>query len=369
LGNIFKLILIPLIFYTVGSQISSPGTDFPADILIWITLAVWLDYVDIPKDKPAEGLGEIFIFIFSIYLVTIKLSSLPVLLLAAFVFLRKIRSDRMIAARYLMLAIFILAPWCARNLILSGYWVYPVPVIAGLSPNWDWKIPLEKVIREQGSILAWARLPQADAQEVLAMPMKVWLRQWFENQTANRQLLIVVGLVSPVLFSLGAWLCRRKKSRIGSLILAYVISYIGLIFWLFEAPDIRFGYGVLISTLILTGIPFLYWILTPFRSPGNSSLQKILTYMLIILMICYQGSVIYRSVDLNTLSSRLVYPADYGALPTIPCSIHGMNLLCAEFYNECWYEPFPCIPPGSADEQVEMRGSSLRDGFRSLPRQ
>ena len=37
-GNISKLVLIPQIFYTVGSQISSPGTDFPADILIWITL-------------------------------------------------------------------------------------------------------------------------------------------------------------------------------------------------------------------------------------------------------------------------------------------------------------------------------------------
>ena len=225
-GNIFKMILIPLLFYTVGAQISSPGTDLPADILIWITLAVWLDYIDIPKDKPGAGLGEIFIFIFSIYLVTIKLSSLPVLLLAAFIFFRQLRLGRKIAVRYLVVAIILLAPWWARNLILSGYWVYPVPAIAHFSPNWDWKIPLERVIQEQRSILAWARLPQADAQEVLAMPLKSWLRQWFENQTANRQALVLGGLASPIVFALGAWLSRRKKCLTGPLILAYAASYV-----------------------------------------------------------------------------------------------------------------------------------------------
>jgi hypothetical protein len=368
-GNIFKLILIPLLFYTVGAQISSPGTDLPADILIWVTLAVWLDNIEIPKGQAGAAPGEIFIFIFSICLVTIKLSSLSILLLAAFIFFRQYHQDRKIAGRYLVLAIILLAPWCARNLILSGYWVYPVPAIVRLSPDWDWKIPLERVIQEQKAILAWARLPQADAQEVLALPLASWLRQWFENQTANRQALILGGLASPIVFTVGAWLGSRKKGLTGPYFLAYIVSYSGLIFWLFAAPDMRFGYGVLVATVILTCVPFLYWVLTPFRWQGRAVLQKMLATALILLVILYQGSVLQRSLDASSLSSRLVLPADYGALPTLPCNIHGTNLLCAEYYNECWYEPFPCIPPGSADEQVEMRGSTLRDGFRSIPRQ
>jgi hypothetical protein len=51
------------------------------------------------------------------------------------------------------------------------------------------------------------------------------------------------------------------KNITGSYLDLYVVGYIGVIFWFYEAPDIRFGYGVPASTVLLAGTLLLVWIL------------------------------------------------------------------------------------------------------------
>lgn len=362
IADIFKMLVIPLVFYTIGSQISSPGTDFPGDVLIWTIFPLWLESLETSKDgqSGAISIKEILVFIFSVYLITIKLSMVPMLLLATYILIKLFFKDKLASAKLLVLSIIILAPWFARNLILSGYWLFPLPSIASLSPNWDWKMPLENVIQEQRNILAWARIPRVDAGQVLAMPLKNWLKVWFENLTLNRKLLVMGALFSPFLYAISNWVGLRKKTAFASYTLTYGISYMGFVFWLVEAPDIRFGYGVLISTLLLAGIPFLS------RFLDQASLQKMITYALIILIVIYQGSVLYQSFDPKTISSRLFIPADYNGFATQPCQIHNETIFCAEYYNDCGYGSFPCEPSTKGNPLVEMRGPSLRDGYRFI---
>jgi hypothetical protein len=303
---------------------------------------------------------EILIFIFSIFLVTVKLSSAPLLLLPLLIFIRQIRRKAVNAFKLVLVALIILAPWFARNLILSGYWIYPAPFLVNLSPNWDWKIPLNNVIGEVRSIQAWARIPGVDTNKVLAMPLRSWLKEWFENLTKYQKAVVLGAVFSPILFAVSALTWLRRKIFTGSYIYMYVVGYIGLIFWFYEAPDIRFGYGVLASTVLLAGTPLLAWILQ------KVPMQKYVIFGLIALITLYQAAVFFNSIEVKTLESRIVLPTDYAGLPTVPCSIHGMKLMCAEYYNECDYGPFPCIPPGSASKNVEKRGASLGDGFRYL---
>jgi len=362
IASILKIILIPLIFYILSSQISSPGTDFPADILIWVTFALWVGTFEINKGDQSNliSIDEILVFIFSIFLVTIKLSALPVSVLGAIIFLKQFLRDRMASIKLLLLSLLILAPWFARNLMLSGYWVYPVPLIANFSPNFDWKIPIPSVIREARSIQAWARIPRADIDSVLSMPLYNWLKEWFQNLTKNQEILVLGAFLSPFIITLSTMIGLRKKSFYGSYIYTYIVSYVGLVFWLLQAPDIRFGFGFILITLLLACVPFVYLLLI------KVSFQKPIIHSLIVLLILYQVTILIFSLDLKSLNSRIVLPTDYNSLPTVPCKIHDYTLLCAEYYNECWYDPFPCIPPGNANPNVELRGQSIRNGFRHI---
>jgi len=360
--NVIKTLLIPLVFYILGSQVSSPGTDFPANIWTWITFLIWFETFEVEEDSQhnAIRLEEILVFIFSIYLITIKLSTLPLLLLSAFIVYKNVRRNIKIIIKLLMLASIVLAPWFARNLILSGYWIYPIPLLSVISPNWDWKIPLDSVVNEKNVIQAWARIPRGDVDYVLTMPLLGWLKEWFLNRTLNQRILILGASFSPILFIISSQFVLRKFAFFRYFAYSYLVSYCGLAFWLFGAPDIRFGFGFVIITFLISGGPLVLWILR--KIPH----QKFVIDILLSLIFLYQASVLIQSAHIKSLMERVILPADYGQLPTKPCDIHGYTLLCAEYYNECWYDPFPCIPPGSANPQVELRGETLRSGFREI---
>ncbi len=365
ISSIIKTLLIPLVFYILGSQISSPGTDFPASGWTWITFLVLLEFIEKRNElqQNSVSLEEILVFIFSIYLVTVKLSTVPLLMLSGYILIKHIRPNGKVIVKLAILALIILAPWFARNLILSGYWVYPVPFLYAFSPNWDWKIPFDTVLNEQRVILAWARIPRADATSVLSMPLIKWLKEWFLNLTINQRGLVLGAVFSPIVYALSHYLSLRKIPTHRIFFFGYLVSYLGLIFWLFGAPDIRFGFGFIISTALLSGGPLLYWII------DKVQFQKILIYIFVALIITYQAFVMVNSCELKSLSQRLILPADYGDLATSPCNLHGYTLLCADYYNECWYGPFPCIPPSSANPNVELRGPTLRSGFRVIKNQ
>ncbi|MGB8215413.1 MAG: hypothetical protein WCE68_17825 [Anaerolineales bacterium] len=361
--DILKTLLIPLIFYTFVSEISSPGTDFPADVFIWVILALWLESIEInPTDgnKPIK-VDELLIFTFTIFLITVKLSIIAVILLPLFIVVNQARKRAVNALKLMAVALIILGPWLARNLILSGYWVYPVPFLANLSPNWDWKIPLPNVTQEARMIQAWARIPNLNRDIVLAMPLQKWLKEWSERLTEIQKLFVLGAVFSPLVFGL-AWLTGlHKKIFKGYFAYIYLVSCIGLIFWLYEAPDIRFGYGFIISSILLAITPCLVWLL------HKMPYQKNLVFGMVILLILFQARILYKTNSISTLASRIILPADYNSsLATAPCSIHGYTLFCAEYYNECDYSPFPCIPPGDTRKNIELRGDSLEDGFRYI---
>jgi len=359
---IVKTLCIPLVFYTIGAQISSPGTDFPTTIWIWIVLALWLEILETKSSLKRDRihLEEILLFTFSVYIITIKLSALPVLFVSIYTLIKHIRQPGRIPIGLMFLGIVVLIPWLARNLILSGYWVYPLPALAPFSPDVDWKIPLSKVIEEQRGILAWARIPRAEADTVLAMPLHNWLKEWFLNRTRNQQFLILGAVLSPFFYALLHKLSNSKKWLLTEYPLVYATAYIGLLFWLFSAPDIRFGYGFIIGVILLVSAPPLSWLLI------NTCFSKFLRETLIFIILVYQAAILYQSIEFRTLGERVLLPADYRTLPTHPCEIHNYVLFCADYYNECWYDPFPCIPPRKADTHVELRGDILRSGFRFI---
>jgi hypothetical protein len=351
-----KALLLPLAFFTIITESSSPGTDLPAILLLWFVLVEWMAEQEQPG---VEVHRPLVIGITAIFAVTVKLSIAPILLFAVIVFFQLVYKRRFREAGILSLfGILILLPWFARNVVLSGYLIYPQTVIDWFHP--DWKIPLTWAAREQNIIQAWARIPREDTDTVLGMPFLQWAKIWFFNQRRLYQAMLCGVALVPLLATLTTLLFKKIRTSLSPEIhryyLGYVVIYTGLVFWFLTAPDLRFGFGFVIGALVLG---LLLWVILLSRVILQGA--KIISVMLLLITLFFWG-VQYRSIGPRNILTRIFIPTAYTSMSTAPCKLGDKTILCAEWYNECGYNAFPCVP--SANPKVVLRGSEWSEGFR-----
>ena len=75
--SLAKMLFLVLSYYLLGSEISSVGNDMPVSLAIWIILVLWLERIESPVE---DGVRTILIFLLPVLVITIKLSSMPLLL-------------------------------------------------------------------------------------------------------------------------------------------------------------------------------------------------------------------------------------------------------------------------------------------------
>jgi hypothetical protein len=345
---LLKVLFFPIAFSLLGAELSSPGTDLPVSLLLWLMAVLWAE-----SDQPFQS---ILIVLLATFVVTIKLSAAPILLFLPIAIFATENTEKfsfkisVFSVAIFSCAAFVLTPFLIRNVILSGYLLYPVPATGLFS--FDWKVPLERAVGEQMAVLAWGRFPRLDAARVLAMPLSEWLPKWFNAQTPNRRLIVDAALLSPLLALPGLRLTRRFW-------LGWLIFFIGTLFWLFSAPDFRFGQGFLVGTILLALTPWLAALLGRTRfSPVKVSATASL------LMAAYLMLALTTSFESRTLLSQLLLPAPYDHVRTQSCDLANGKVFCAKAYDECSYDAFPCIP--SPRPWVELRKpGDLKDGFKS----
>lgn len=345
---LMKVLFIPIAFSLLGAEISSPGTDLPVSLLLWLIAVLWAE-----SDQPFQS---VVIVLLATFVVTIKLSAAPILLFLPITIFATENTEKLsfkISVRSLanvFCAALILAPFLVRNVILSGYLLYPVPATGLFS--FDWKVPLERVVGEQMAVLAWGRFPRIDAARVLAMPLSEWLPKWFNAQTPNRRLIVEAALLSPLLALPGLRLTGRFW-------LGWLTFFIGTLFWLFSAPDFRFGQGFLVGTILLALTP---WLAALLQRTRFAPVKVAATVSLLIA--AYLALALTTSFESRTLLSRVLLPAPYDHVSTQSCDLANGKIFCAKAYDACSYDAFPCIP--SPRPWVELRDpENLRDGFRS----
>jgi hypothetical protein len=359
-----RLAFLPLTFYVLASEISSTGTDLPVTLLTWVILCLWVEILEEPS--PQWDWRKILLITLPICLVSIKLSAFPLLLVSAWILLPRLRQQNGLRhlAISVLLVVLLWTPWLIRNVILSGYLIYP-PMGVDLFTV-DWKIPAQAAHDEAEWITSWARFPRLDKEIVLAMPVTQWAPMWFDDLTANRQIILLVLAAAPFaigMAALAAFAFFRHKIRrcFQPFILTWpvwLVTYAGILFWFFSVPRYRFGNGVLMAALvliILCGAGLLRSVLRPFARFAPHTAAFVISM--------YLAFVLAASAETRTLSSRLLLPADYVNLPTAPCEFGNFSTACATQYQQCGYNPFPCAPQGIPN--VVLRGKSFGDGFET----
>ena len=360
ISNIIKTLLFPTAFFILASEVSSPGNDLPVALLSWVILS---ELIVLFEQDRADRNITLFIFLVSVFIVTIKLSSVPFLLvsIAILIHLLKKRNYRALLIS-VVVGVVIFAPWAARSVVQSGYLAFPVPQMDIF--DLEWKMPLD-LVREQSDIIrAWARgIPADNITEILDLPVREWAPLWFDELTRNRQVILITVALAPIFYAVVALIFRRRINKrykkFFSFGFVYLATYSGVVFWFFTLPSWRFGYGFLMFAFVLSILPFFILI-----RMWKTIRKTALSILLPVFLIAFQGFTLYQSLDIEALRDHFIYPADYKVMPTSPCEFKNFTIFCGDYYGVCWYEPFPCAPRG--DPNVGLRGEDFEDGFYSI---
>jgi hypothetical protein len=364
--------------------------NYTTKLLLWLLLIVLLRQFPINLASPsADALTSILVFyilynvyekvgsqwneadwkvliLLSVFSVIIKLSTLPLLLIVfvpLLTFKKNWKDVLILYAKLFPLALLIIIPWLVRNIILSGYLVFPFPAVDVFS--FDWKVPTNTVIAERQHIAHAPRMISDNYNYVEGLNFLQWFPRWLPNLWRDNHfnfILVLVGLFSPVI---ALYVHRKNKSVKSFQFLAWLVAYVGVWFWLITSPDIRFGYHYLLPCILLP-------LLSCAKNFSYQPYTQLLPYA--ICLICfYYDFVAIKKLQPYSFSQYIVCPLkspeyykrnDLNTFKYVMLS-NRVKLYIQDSTHHSINAPLPsCYPynPG-----IRMRGNKLEDGFKTLP--
>jgi len=357
-GSELKQILLwPLLFilsiwsYTqVRLTAASASPDFIATLLIWTVIYL------AGKKKIHNAADWLLILLFCFFAVTVKLSAAPVLLIAGagFIYFLKRKKYNLIFRAFVLLLIMA-GPYVARNIITSGYIIFPSPFpdIA----HADWKYDPASTALEKNYIMAYAKLPvehtENEINEVLQMGIFEWLPYWWKNKAVADKAILLLMLFG---FFVSIFNIRKIVREGASFALVYFVSLTGVLFWFIQAPDPRFGFGFIIPLAALSLYHF-------FSSKNTIRLkQKFIVVLLWLLSLPVLGYSAYRLVHFFS-PRQLIFSMGVQQTAYTIAECNGIKYSIPQKGEDCGNLPLPCIYEHC--ESILPRGNKLSDGFRA----
>ena len=235
LADIARLIGIYYLMIIFDEMIS-PASDY---FMVLTVFYIVIRYLELAEEGEKEWLPFALLALLGVYAVSLKLSAAPVVLLAVKPagMLMKEKNGKGIAG-FLALGIAVLLPFLIRNVLISGWLVYPFTAVDLFSA--DWKIPKEIADYDAKEIQVWGRGIYDVSR--YGEPAGKWIKDWFASQTALDRLFVLAGLAA-VPTSFGAWAAGAVKGldEQRDMMLAAVTVNLSFLFWMFSAPLIRYG--------------------------------------------------------------------------------------------------------------------------------
>ena len=303
----------------------------------------------------------------------------------------------------ILTGVFIAAPYFARNVIMTGYLIYPLASVDLF--DLPWKIEWGYAASDQKEIAVWGR-GYTDVYMYEA-PLSYWLPNWFRSQGAVDKAALLADLVTvPVMFAAAvvAAISGKKsnatgdgkiraagnltgdgtpvgsRAKEGLWFPLYFTVIAGLAFWFFGAPLMRYGCVYCYLAAIL--IPMLW--ASSFHSAGIEMAEKatenlpaeqrkagekrrrmhrraeIAACAVIMLFLLYKGTMAVREQLRMRGDSHLLWQKDYTEADVVPYEIDGVTFYRAADGGETGYEAFPSAPFRA---KLRLRGETLADGF------
>jgi len=366
LEKIIYLLMIPAFCRILLDDVSCPSSD-PL-FIVCITYAVITLYDNVKTNTLtlANSIIPAAILVFSI---TAKLSSVTILLLLPVVFIWLPRSERTIKtmAKFCALCLLLWLPWFGRNIILSGYLVYPLYYVDVF--NVDWKAPASVLKLDHIFINQGPKPFSADFAYLQTLSFIQWFPKWVLMQLVPglwaNLVLFFAGILSPCYWLL---YINKKQHFNKHVFIVWAVIYAGTCFWLINSPEYRFG-TVFLS--LAFALPLLQ--LSGTGQKSLHSIPVIVTFVLVTAIFIKSCATLFSRPETYPFSlkdcwlyplkdKRYFYKNNKSNFPYTVLN-NGVKLYLSDSTHECINTGLPCMSWRYGD--IEMRGKTLQDGFRN----
>lgn len=356
-----------LLFYisVIFSEMMSPASDYYAQLLLFMILILWLEEDEKQKStKTADAVSYGLICVLVVYAVTIKFSVAVLLLLAIKPAVMLIKNREWKKTALFLGAGFLTAlPFFIRNVILTGWLVYP---FAGIDLfDVDWKIPKWQVEYDAVEIGVYGKgLNDVGLQDT---PYSVWVPDWFGSLKTLEKVFVLVTAAAVVLGILYLLILIlrsvRKKERFyeWDFALVFGVTVTAAVFWFVSAPLIRYGYAYVTVIPLLT---FGHFFLKLAEKESMRAYQKILHgafSLAVLLFLLTRVSGLAKDIERTYEQPYYIAQMDYVDGEATTRVVDGITFYEPTEAGQIGYEKFPsslfALP-------FELRGDSLKEGFR-----
>jgi len=383
-GYEIKRIVLLIIFtgyiFTFGYSLASTSTDAIPSIVSFYLVTKLLLYPDSIKKK------LLFYVSIPVALITFKVNIMPLCLVslyAAYIFFTKKQYKAIIftfAGSFIIVAL-----WLGRNVILSGYLVFPFSEIDLFAV--DWKIPEQIAVEERDFIHSCGiRLFDDTVNQLKTFNLSIEsIKGWIISF-----IFIGFAIISPVVV-LYSYL--KKKYLNKTVYLAYASLLLIFLAWYMGGPDPRFIGGTLFAMAYIV----MHLLLSGKKDIKITKTGKVIIALFVFIMAAWPVTRTNRFFEMFNLSTHsegmrpvsnvLIRPYPYRELLRSAgiykdeFHIYNFSKDVAVYISEspevlngryvCFDSPFPCTVSASGVgikyldvTEIEPRGDSLQKGFR-----
>ena len=373
--------------FTIYDEMMAPASDYFLSCLVFYIIIHWLDmYVKHERSY----VPYILLALLGVFAITIKLSAAPLLILTAVPIYKLFhnRTKEKIRAFWTSvgLALVIVIPFLIRNVILSGWLLYPVTALDFF--GFYWEIPKGLAAYDALEIRTFGR-GYNDVVTYGNAPFSQWVPNWFAGITGLNKIMLILALVSILIYI--AYLvyflmavAGEKSDKLKSLGRAKVfeISHRSMLsfadfltiggtliccfaFWFLSAPLIR--YGVVYVWLLPAVILGRTFIIVYNRLP-HDDVKEIVVKALVF---AFLGWFIYKCAFVALEDNRhfnpeyLVRQQDYGTYEVDSFKLGSETIYYPVSGDQVGYDPFPSATHNITGE-VELIGGEIKDGFKTI---
>lgn len=350
-SNCFALVILLYDMINMGTM-ASPGTDHFVLLFLLYLISKWCDYLE-KEDKQTESYA--LLCVLALYALTVKLSVAMIMILTIGPAVELLRKKRYRTIGFMIAAgLLILLPFCIRSFMISGYFVYPA-VITGIF-DVDWKMLPYSVEFDKMEIASYAKgvYDELRYREVWEMPITEWFPGWWQTKELWFKIVLASHIVLlPVFVGINIVKIVKKQKPYDIVINIAVLAQ--FFYWLLSAPLSRYG------SIVLFLIPcmVLVHMLEAKRETVVKCYQTAMPFILAALMIglaCQTG----RYMEKLPLKRSSYYVYREG----VEMEWEGITIYGPVENNYTGYYAFPGTACVGMLPYIELRGPSLKDGFR-----
>lgn len=361
------------VYYLVNifDEMISPASDY---FMVLVAFYIVIRWLDLSERGEKTILPYALLCVLGVFLMTVKLSAALILLLTVYPACRLTGEKRWgETGAYLGLGILTALPFFIRNVVISGWLVYPFTQIDLFDVVW--KIPRGLADYDAREIQVWGRGCTDVAQ--FDMPVREWLPGWFGTLAGSDKVFVLAAVAAvAVLLAEAAYLIWRKhkeyrasltdsvaRERVMSpaLFLAQATVAASFLFWLCTSPLIRYGcvWVYLTAAVVFGG---LYEAVMRFADGGWRMASGRTVSALIVLLLIYKGAALARETAGSYVNDYWLVQKDYDNYETRPYEIAGVTFYCPIAGDQVGYSSFPSSP---SEAGIGFLGEGISDGFRA----